>query len=141
MLSNLSGSDRMMAIASAVVVVLGLIAFVMDNWSTTFWLSIGGAALALVVLFLPQIAPTAKMPVTKGLALLALGGIAALGALIEALRFLGYIFANLLSISTIAFLIAVAASVAMAWFGWTAYTAERSAGAPAGSPPPPPPPA
>lgn len=51
----------------------------MDNWSTTFWLAIIGAALALIVLFLPQIAPTAKLPVTKGLALLALGGIAALG--------------------------------------------------------------
>lgn len=138
MMSQVSGVERTMVIASAVVVVFGLVAYVTDDWSQTFWFSIIAAVLAIVVVFLPRLAPTVKLPVTKGVTLLVLGGVAAAGAIIELVAYLNWFFNHLLQLGTIAFVVALAGTLIMAWVGWTAYSAERGTAGPTTAPPAPP---
>jgi hypothetical protein len=140
--SKLSANEKMAVYASAVLVVAGII----SNWGGLLWLSIIAALAVLVVVFLPQFSPSTSLPGSKGSLLLILGGIAAVGAVIEILRYLGYFFATLDDYQTWLFAVALVASLVLLWTAWQEFQGEggkftigtASGGTtPAAGPPPP----
>lgn len=147
--SSLSAADRRTLILGAVVVITAVLSF-MDptgSWGAVMVLAIIGGLLAIYVALQPQLAPTMKLPATKGLLLLIAGGAAALGFVVAGLTWFSYVlqFTRLFSII---FDVGLVASIALLWFGWVAYQSERTGApaaasataAPAPSSPPPPPP-
>jgi hypothetical protein len=119
-MSKLSANEKM-AVYSAVVLVLG---GVISNWGGLMWLSVLAGIAVLAVLFLPQFSPATKLPGSKGSILVALGGIAAAGAVIEFLRFLSYFFHTLDDYQTWLFAIAAIAAVVLLWSAWKEFQAE-----------------
>lgn len=118
--SKLSSNEKMATYASVVLVLAGII----SNWGGLLWLSILAGVAALVVIFLPQLSAGSSLPGTKGSLLVALGGVAAAGAVIEILRFMGYFFASLDDYRTWLFAIALVAALVLAWTGWQMFQAE-----------------
>ena len=98
----------------------------------------------------PQIAPSAKLPVAKGLLVVILGGVATGAIAIAMLTYFGYITRNLVDFFTLSMFVGLIASIVLLMTGWTLYKAETPAAAappapaasvaPAASTPPPPPP-
>ena len=86
--SALSANDRLAAIAAAIVTITGLISL-NNDWGILMALSLLAGLGALVVVLLPVVAPTAKLPVSKGLALVALGGVATAAVLLTAFNWIG----------------------------------------------------
>jgi hypothetical protein len=118
--SKLSANEKMATYSAVVLVIAGII----SNWGGLLWLSILAGLAALVVIFLPQMSPTTTLPGSKGSLLVAAGGIAAAGAVIEILRYLSYFFNTLDDFQTWLFLVALIAALALAWAGWQLFQAE-----------------
>ncbi len=121
--SKLSQNDKTAALASAVLVVAGLIAASTYTTYALTWLAILAAVAMLLVVLQPQIAPKANLPGSKGRLMLALGGIAGVIMLFALLTTLGFIFVAF-GFADILFLAAILAGLVMAWTGWTAFQAE-----------------
>ena len=93
-----------------------------------------------------QLEPGTKLPTTKGLLLLILGGVATGATGIAVLTYIGYITRNIVDFFTLSMIVGLVASIVLLLTGWTIYQGETAAAAPAApaapaSPPPPPPPA
>ncbi|MEP6470038.1 MAG: hypothetical protein ABJC24_09735 [Chloroflexota bacterium] len=138
--SKLSANEKLATYSAVALVIAGII----SNWGGLLWLSILAGLAALVVIFLPQMSPTTSLPGSKGSLLVALGGIAAAGAVIEILRYLSYFFNTLGDYQTLLFLVALVAALVLAWAGWQFFQAEggkftvgMTGSAPAPSPAPP----
>jgi predicted lipid-binding transport protein (Tim44 family) len=121
--SKLSQNDKTAALASAVLVVAGLIAASTYTTYALTWLAILAAVAMLLVVLQPQIAPKANLPGSKGTLMVALGGIAGGVMVIALLTTLTFIFVAF-GFADILFLAAILAGVVMAWTGWTAFQAE-----------------
>lgn len=119
-LSKLSSNEKMAVYGSVVLVLAGII----SNWGGLMWLSVLAGVGVLAVVLLPQISPSTKLPGSKGSLLVALGGIAAAGAVIEFLRFISYFFNTLDDYRTWLFAIAAAAAIYLLWLGWKEFQAE-----------------
>jgi hypothetical protein len=138
MFSSLTANDRMAAIASVVLIITGLIS-ISTAWGPLVIISVLAAVLALFAVLQPQVAPTVKLPMTKGVLLVAAGAAATVVLLVVALDWLGYIIGNLLNLDTIQFAIGVAAAIVLLVSGFRAYQAEKGVvSAPAEAPPAPP---
>jgi hypothetical protein len=111
-----SKSDRLALSAAIIVFLAGLI----SNWGGLLFLSILAAAGVAVVVFLPQLVPTATLPGSRGSLLAALGIVGFAAAALELLRLIGYTLDTLGRLGTLLFLMALIASAAMAWAGWQA---------------------
>jgi hypothetical protein len=118
--SKLSSSEKTAAVAAVVVVLAGII----SNWGGLLWLSILAAAAVVVVILLPQLSSGTSLPGSRGSWLVALGAVAAIGAVIEVLRYLGFFFNNLDDYRTWFFAISVVASLVLVWVGWQEFQAE-----------------
>jgi hypothetical protein len=140
---NKLSQNEKLAVYGAIATLVG--GAVGGTLSALGWLAFLAAIGVLAVIFLPQLAPQTKLPGSEGSLLLALGGIAAVImvlALITTLAFIGSYF-SLFPIASIAFVIAVAGAVVMAWAGWQIFQAEGGKfkiGSGGSTPPPPPPP-
>jgi hypothetical protein len=91
--SSLSASDKRTLVLGAIVAVAGVLSF-MDpsgSWGVVVVIGILGGLLAVYVAAQPQMAPSMKMPATKGMLLLAAGGAAALGFVIAGLTWFSYV--------------------------------------------------
>jgi hypothetical protein len=144
--SKLSANEKLATYSAVALVIAGII----SNWGGLLWLSILAGLAALVVIFLPQFSPTTSLPGSKGSLLVAIGGIAAAGAVIEILRYLSYFFNTLGDYQTLLFLVALVAALVLAWAGWQLFQAEGgkftvgmagTAPTPSAAPPAPPTPA
>lgn len=135
----LGSGDRRYLILGAVVALTGLLSFLdpSGSWGAVVLVGILGGLLAAFVAVQPQVAPTVKLPTTKGTVLLVAGALAAGGFVIAALTYMSYVFA-LTRIFSIIFDIGLVASLVLLWFGWQAYQAEQGK-TPAASPPAAPP--
>jgi hypothetical protein len=118
--SKLSANEKMAVYSSAVLVVAGII----SNWGGLMWLSVLAGIAVLAVVFIPQISPTTKLPGSTGTLLVSLGAIAAAGAVIEILRYLGYFFDTLDYYKTWFFAVGLIAALVLLWTGWQAFQAE-----------------
>ena len=131
--SKLSSNERTAVLASAVVLVLGIVSLVND-WGAMLIVPVLGAMVVLGAILLPQLAPTMNLPAPKGLVMLLGGAAAALFWVIATISWLDWIVNHLGSFDTIQFLVGLVASLVMAWAGWTAF---QAAGAAVGEPAPP----
>jgi len=140
--SKLSAGDQRIAIAGAIVAVTALISFVdpSGSWGAVMIVALLGGLGAVFIVVQPQMAPAAKLPATKAMSLLVVGGLATAAYVLAALSYLGYFFRNLADVFEIIFIVGLVAAAFLTWTGWRAYSAERGT-SPAAPPPPPPPPA
>jgi hypothetical protein len=121
-MGNLTATEKQIAGAAAVVVILSVYAL-FALWGGFMFVTLLAGLAGLVILFLPQIAPTMKAPGSKGSLLMVSGVLAALFWLLAFLRWLSYIFANL-NLDTLLFLVGFAASLYFGWLCWQAFQAE-----------------
>jgi hypothetical protein len=132
--STLSANDRLAAIAAAVVIITGLISIAQD-WGALVFLSLAAGVVALFVVLQPQIAPAVKLPMTKGVLLLAMGAISTVVLLVVALQWMDYILTPPIFVfDTIQYFIGVIAAIVLLFAGWRAYQAEKGATPLAGPP-------
>jgi hypothetical protein len=123
--STLSANDRLAAIAAAVVIITGLISLVND-WGAVVFLSLAAGVVALFVVLQPQIAPAVKLPMTKGVLLLAMGAIATLVLVVVAFQWMDYILTPPIFVfDTIQYFVGLTAAVVLLFAGWRAYQAEK----------------
>jgi hypothetical protein len=140
--SSLSASDKRTLVLGAIVAVAGILSF-MDpsgSWGVIVVIGILGGLLAVYVAIQPQMAPSMKLPATKGMLLLVAGAAAALGFVVAGLTYFGYVL-EVTRVFSIIFDIGLVASIVLLWFAWLAYQAEPKAVAPPAPPATPAPPA
>lgn len=135
MFSALSANDRLAAIAAVIVTITGLVSLFWA-WGALMIVPTLAALAVLFIVFQARLAPNAKLPMARGVLLLALGAIAALVWILVMFQWLGYITDNLVTIDTIQFLVGLVASIVLAFAGWRAYQADS--GTSAATPPAPP---
>jgi glucan phosphoethanolaminetransferase (alkaline phosphatase superfamily) len=144
MFSALTGNDRTAAVAAVVALITGVISLA-NAWGVLMVIPILAAIGVLGIVFQANIAPTVKLPMTKGTLLLALGAAAALIWILVTIQWIGYILTPpILVFDSIQFVIGLVAAIVMAFAGWRAYQAEKGTSAvPPAAPPaaPPEPPA
>ena len=154
--SSLSATDRRVTITGAITAFVAFMSYLdpNGNWGPIMALALLAGLGAVFVGLQSQIAPSAKLPVTKGLLVLILGGVATGAIAIAMLTYFGYITRNLVDFFTLSMFVGLIASIVLLMTGWTLYKTETPASvgadgfdvppptaAPAGSTPPPPPPA
>lgn len=118
-ISKLGQNEKLAMSGSAAVILAGLI----SNWGGLLFLSILAAIGMLVVVFLPQFSTGTSLPGSKGSLMAALGILAAAGAVITALQWLGYL-GLIGSLNTIMFFVAVIGALVMAYAGWQELQSE-----------------
>ncbi len=122
-MGNLTATERQIAGAAAVVVILSLYSL-FAAWGGLMVVPLLTGLAALVILYLPQIAPNTKAPGSKGSLLMVSGVLAAVFWLIAALTWINYIFGNFVSFDVLLFLVGFAASLYLGWLCWQAFQAE-----------------
>jgi hypothetical protein len=145
-LSKLSASEKLAVYGAAATVIGGAVAASSypGHWGVAWLGAILGVAM-LVIVFLPQMSPTTKLPGKKGSLMVAVGGAAALLMAFVLLTTFRFTFEGF-DVSSLLFLIAVAGALVMGWAGWQSFQAEggkfdvgMSGGAQAAAPPSEPP--
>ena len=136
--SSLSANDRLAAGAAVVVVITGFISLA-QAWGILVAVSLLAAAGVLFVVLQPQVAPAVKLPMAKGMLMLALGAVSVVVLVIVALTWIDYILTPPIFVfDTIQYFIGLIAAAVMLFAGWREYQAGAGAGSPAAPPPPPP---
>lgn len=110
--SKLDQNEKMAVYGSIAVFIAGLV----SNWGGLLFLSILAAIGMVIVVFLPQFSPTTSLPGSKGTLMATLGFVAAGGALLTMLQWIGFLSA--FGFNGIMFLVAVVGALVMAWAGW-----------------------
>jgi hypothetical protein len=124
--SKLSQNDRITLGAGAVVVLTALLS-IGNDWGALMFLSLAAGAGAIAVVLQPIVAPTAIVPIARGMALVALGATATIATGLSGLNWLGYIVEHLARFDTIQFLTGFAAAVVLLVIGFQAFQSERTA--------------
>jgi hypothetical protein len=121
--SKLSYFEKVAAVAAVVVVITALISLAND-WGILMAISLLAGLGALLVLFLPQMAPTTALPGSKGSLLVATGVVATVVTAVVAVSWIGWIGDHLATFDTLQFLLGLVAAVVLAWAGWQVLRAE-----------------
>ena len=121
--SKLNQNEKTAALASAVLVIAGIVAAATYTTYAITWIAILAAVGMLFVVLQPQIAPGVNLPGSKGSLMLVLGGVAGVVMVLALLTTLGFIFVAF-GFADVLFLAAILAAGTMAWTGWTAFQAE-----------------
>jgi hypothetical protein len=121
--SKLSYFEKVAAVAAAVVVITALISLAND-WGPLMAISLLAGLAALVVIFLPQMAPATALPGSKGSLLTAAGAVATVVTAVVAFSWIGWIGEHLGTFDTLQFLLGLVAAVVLAWAGWQVLRAE-----------------
>src|SRR6185503_9737370 len=131
--STLSAADKRIVIAAALVVIISVLSYVdpSGNWGGVMVLALVGGLFGLFVVLQPQLAPTVKLPMTRGLSLLVAGALATGGLALAVLTYIGYISRNIVDPFVILMIVGLIAAIFVLWMGWQAYQAEPKAAAPA----------
>lgn len=127
-MAKLSASDRRILYA-AIGVIIGGVVGIIDVWGFGSNIGLLAGVAAAVVVLLPQLAPTVKLPAAKSLILLVCGAIAAGGFALSIVTWLKYAI-DVTRIYTILFDLGFVAALLLLWFTWTAYKADQGAAAP-----------
>lgn len=115
--SKLSSNDKL-AVYGAVAAIVGALLSFGGGGSVGI---LTGIAM-LVIIFLPQLSPTTKLPGSKGSWMLIVGGVAGIGALLSLLAILPYL--GLFGGYFIGLLLAIAGGLLMGWASWREFQAE-----------------
>ena len=122
--SKLSSSEKLAVYGAVATVIGGAVAASSypGHWGVTWLGAILGLAM-LVIIFLPQMSPTTKLPGKKGSLMVVVGGVAALLMAFVLLTTFRFTFEGF-DVSSLLFLISVAGAIVMGWAGWQAFQAE-----------------
>jgi len=153
--SSLTATDRRIVLTGGIAAIVGILSFLDPNgsWGTIMALTLLAGLGAVFVAMQPQLAPSTKLPMKKGLLVLILGGVATGATALAMLTYLGYITRNIVDFFTLSMIVGLVASIVLLLTGWRLYQAELPAAAapatprapttpatpPASTPPPPPP--
>lgn len=123
-LSKLSASEKLAVYGAVATVIGGVVAASSypGHWGVAWLGAILGLAM-LVIVFLPQMSPTTKLPGKKGSLMVVVGAVAALLMAYLLLTTFRFTFTDF-DVSSLLFLIAVAGAIVMGWAGWQAFQAE-----------------
>jgi hypothetical protein len=121
--SKLTYFEKVAAVAAVVVVITGLISLAND-WGILMAISLLAGLGALLVVFLPQMAPTTALPGSKGSLLVAAGAVATVVTAVVAIGWVTWITEHLATFDTLQFLVGLVAAVVLAWAGWQVLRAE-----------------
>ncbi len=123
-LSKLSASEKLAVYGAVATVIGGAVAASSypGHWGITWLGAILGVAM-LVIVFLPQMSPSTKLPGKKGSMMVAAGGAAALLMAFVLLTTFRFTFEDF-DLSSLLFLVAVAGALVMGWAGWQAFQAD-----------------
>lgn len=123
-MNNLGSTDRMAAIGGAATVVGSGVAAATypGHWGVT-WLAVLLGVGMLIIIFLPQMSPTTKLPGKKGSLMLAVGGVAAVLMAFVLLTTFSFTF-TFFDLASLMFLVGAAGALLMGWSGWQAFQAE-----------------
>jgi len=88
------------------------------DWGSLMFLALLTGAVALVVIFAPQIMPNAKMPGSNGSLLTVLGGITLLVWIVVLIDNLGWVGDHVVHWDTIQYFIGLIAAIGLTWYGW-----------------------
>ena len=137
---TMAAADQRVLIAGAVIAITALISFVdpAGSWGGIMIVSVLAGLAAAYIAVQPQVSPSMRLPMTKGLSLLVLGGAATAASVIALVSYIGYVFKNLTDIYELIFLVGLVASIYLLWVGWTAYKAEGGGASAPPAPPAPP---
>ena len=143
--SALTSNDRLAVIAAIVVVITGVISLA-SRWGILVAVSALAAAAVVFIVLQPQIAPTVKLPMSKGTLMLGLSATSVVILVVVALTWLEYILTPPIFVfDTIQYFVGMIAAAVMTWAGWQTFQAEKGTAAatppPAAPPPAAPPPA
>ena len=122
-MDHLTATEKQITWAAVAVVFLSIYALA-TAWGALLIVPLLTGLAALVILFLPRIAPNTKAPGSKGSLLMVSGVLAAAFWLLAALTWLNYIFRNFVSFDVILFLIGFVAALVFGWLCWQAFQAE-----------------
>jgi hypothetical protein len=122
-LSRLSASDRLVGLTAAVVTVTAVISAA-NGWGSILVLAALAGIGAIGVIVAPHLAPTARLPGSKGSLLVILGAVALLSWVPPLIVWLTWIVEQLAAFNTIQFLVGFVSSAILAWTGWVAFSAE-----------------
>jgi len=126
-MSKLSGPEKL-ALYGAVATVVGALVAASSypgHWGVTWLAALLGVAM-IVIIFLPQLSPTTKLPGNKGVLMVGVGGLAALLMAFVLLTTIAFTFEGF-DLQSLLFLVAVAGALVMGWGGWQAFRAEGGA--------------
>jgi hypothetical protein len=121
--SKLSYFEKVAAVAAVVVVITALISLAND-WGILMAISLLPGLGALLVIFLPQTAPTTALPGSKGSLLVAAGAVATVVTAVVAVGWISWIGEHLATFDTIQFLLGLVAAAVLAWAGWQVLRVE-----------------
>ena len=121
--SKLSYFEKVAAVAAVVVVITALISWAND-WGNLMVISLLAGLGALLVVFLPQMAPATALPGSKGSLLVATGAVATVVTAVVAVGWISWIGEHLGTFDTLQFLLGLVAAVVLAWAGWQVLRAE-----------------
>ena len=127
--SKISANDRLALGAGAVIVVTALLS-ISNEWGLLMVLSLAAGLGAIALVLQPQLAPERTLPMAKGMALLGLGGIAAIATGLTALDWLGWIVDHMMRFDTIQFIAGLAAAFVLLFAGFVGFQSEQKAVAP-----------
>jgi hypothetical protein len=120
--STLGAEERRNVVLGAIVIVAGVLS-VIDRWGAVVYLGILGGAFAVYLALQPQIAPSVKLPASKGILHLVAGALAAAGFVLAGLTYLSAMFS--FGVFALIFDIGLVASLVLLWFCWQVYQAEQ----------------
>lgn len=129
---NMSKLDphEKLAVYGSVAVIVGVVLSATQYGSAGAggWLDLLLAIAMLAIVFMPQLSPQTTLPGSKGSLMVAVGGIAAVGALLSLLGILsvlGSLFGALYGgLWVIGYLVVIGGGLAMGLAGWRAFQAE-----------------
>ena len=133
--SSLSALDRRIVMTAGLALIAAILSFLdsSGSWGPVMFLAVIGGALGVFVAMQPQVAPTTRLPMTKGLAVLVAGALATGGFALSMLSYVGYISRNLLDPFVIIMLVGLVASVVLLLTGWQTFQTEPKAAASSGT--------
>lgn len=117
--SKLGQNEKLALYGSVALIVGGVVGY---SYGVTA-LGILAAIAMLVIIFLPQLSATTKLPGSKGSLMVAAGGLAGIAMVLALLTALDSVFVGM-NFRDIFFLIAVAGGLLMAWAGWREFQSE-----------------
>src|SRR6186997_40189 len=122
-ISKLSAADKRILYASIGVIIGGIVGII-DRWGFGGTIGLLGGLAAAVVVLLPQLAPSMKLPAARSVVLLGAGIAAAGGMGLAVLTYLGYAL-DITRIYTILFDLGFVSALVLLWLTWTAYQADQ----------------
>jgi hypothetical protein len=134
MFSQLGRNDRL-ALGAAILVEITSLLALGDAWGMVMVIPFLASVGAIVVILLPWLAPSRRLPAPKGVSLLALGVAAVVGTAISAAQNAQFITEEIADPETLIFLAGLVLAVVLAYAGWLAFRGEQAASAPAASAP------